>query len=94
MDGVKHDAQKPRWDLVPWSELADVVDVLTDGASKYAPDNWKRVENAQERYFAAALRHLTAWREGVKNDAETERSHLAHATCCLLFMAWFDKEHV
>lgn len=88
--GTKYDDEKPRWGLVPWSSMEEVVVVLTIGARKYSPDNWKFVPNAPERYFDAALRHITAWRAGQKRDPETGRLHLAHAVCCLLFMIWFD----
>lgn len=84
--GIKHDAAKPRWDLVPWESMIPVVSVLTSGAQKYAPDNWRKVPDAHSRYFAAALRHMTAWWGGEINDPETNQPHLAHATCCLLFL--------
>lgn len=84
--GIKHDATKARWDLVPWESMIPVVSVLTSGAQKYAPDNWRKVPDARSRYFAAALRHMTAWWGGEINDPETNQPHLAHATCCLLFL--------
>lgn len=89
--GKKDDAGKRRWDLLPLGPVGEVVDVLTYGAKKYAPDNWQHVADPQARYFAAAMRHLSAWREGEKADSETGCSHLAHAACCLLFLLWFDK---
>ena len=52
-EGRKDDAEKPRWDLLPWGPVGEVVAVLTFGARKYAPDNWKHVPAARERYFAA-----------------------------------------
>lgn len=88
--GRKDDGGKAPWHLVPWSGLRQVVDVLDFGAKKYAPGNWRHVEGARERYFSAALRHLTAWFQGEKNDAETGLSHLAHAACCLLFLLELD----
>lgn len=89
-EGVKYDNGKPQWRLLPWSGVSQVVDVLTFGATKYAPDNWKYVPNAEERYIDAALRHLTAYVQGEKKDLETGKSHLAHCICCLLFLMWFD----
>ena len=88
--GVKYDNDKPRWGLLPFKEVEQVVDVLTFGSKKYEDDNWKKVENAQERYFDAMLRHITEYRYGEKLDSETGKSHLAHAICCGLFMMWFD----
>jgi hypothetical protein len=89
--GRKDDSEKTRWDLLPWGPLSEVVDVLTYGAKKYAPDNWKHVPNPKSRYFAAALRHLVAWQEGQALDPESGKHHLAHAICCLLFALWFER---
>jgi hypothetical protein len=89
--GRKDDQDKARWDLLPFGSVAQVVDVLTYGAKKYAPDNWQKVPNPKGRYVAAALRHLSAYAEGEKVDPESGKPHLAHAVCCLLFLMWFDK---
>lgn len=86
MKGVKYDNGKLRYDLIPAQALDDVVKVLTFGAAKYAPDNWRKVDDAESRYFAAAQRHLWAWQRGEQNDPETGVNHLAHAACCLLFL--------
>lgn len=88
--GVKYDNDKPQWSLVPFKAMTQVVDVLTYGARKYAPDNWKKVPDARRRYIDAAFRHLSAYVSGEKNDSETGKSHLAHAMCCLLFLLAFD----
>jgi hypothetical protein len=93
MDGVKYDSGKPRWDLVPWAEMQDVVQVLTFGAHKYGANNWKHVPEAQERYFAAALRHLVAWKSGEVLDPESGLPHLAHAVSSLLFLSNFDERN-
>lgn len=90
MKGRKDDQGKPSWSLLPWAALAEVVAVLDLGAAKYEPDNWKYVPNARQRYTDAALRHLTAWMRGQPRDPETNRSHLAHAACCILFLLWLD----
>jgi hypothetical protein len=86
MVGVKLDEHKARFDLIPpMAELA-VAHVLRFGAEKYAPGNWALVENGHERYMAAALRHLNAYRMGELEDIESGYSPLAHAICCLLFI--------
>lgn len=90
-EGVKYDSDKPRWSLLPFKALQEVVEVLTFGAKKYAADNWKHVPQAQERYIDAAYRHLADWNSGEKKDPETGKSHLAHAVCCLLFLLWFEQ---
>ena len=88
--GVKFDQDKPQWTLVPFKAFDEVVKVLTIGARKYAPDNWKKVPNARQRYIDAAFRHMSAYAGGEKLDAETGKNHLAHAACCLLFLLAFD----
>lgn len=90
--GVKYDSDKAQWSLLPFAAVAEVVDVLTYGAKKYAPDNWKKVPDARQRYIDAGFRHFTAYAGGEKNDSETGMSHLAHATCCMLFLMSFDKD--
>lgn len=88
--GVKFDNDKPQWSLLPFKALKEVVDVLTYGAKKYAPDNWKKVPNAEQRYIDAGFRHFTAYAAGEKLDPETGKSHLAHAMCCLLYLLAFE----
>lgn len=82
----KHDGGKDRWDLLPLAPVRAVVRVLTYGAKKYAPGAWKLVPEGRDRYFSAALRHLTAWRDGEQLDVESGLPHLAHAACCVLFL--------
>ena len=89
--GVKYDRGKLLWNLLPFKQVRQVVEVLTFGAVKYPqPDNWKRVPGLREKYFAAMMRHVTAWWGGERCDPETGCSHLAHAVCCLLFLMWND----
>jgi hypothetical protein len=90
--GKKYDKEKLRWSLLPLEALQDVVNVLEFGAKKYAPDNWKYVDNAQARYWDAAMRHMIAYKIDNQTDSETGLSHLAHAICCLLFLSQFDIE--
>ena len=89
-EGRKYDEGKLRWDLLPWTPVEDAVSVLTFGATKYGEDNWREVPNARRRYFAALLRHVLAWYRGEKLDPETGLPHLAHALCCVLFLAELD----
>ena len=85
-EGVKHDAEKPRWDLIPYKALEQVVLALNHGARKYGDDNWRKVPDAKRRYFAALMRHIVAWWCGEECDKESGLSHLAHAGACLLFL--------
>lgn len=89
--GVKHDSEKLRLDLLPWDALEPVARVLQFGAKKYDDDNWRKVPDQRRRYFAAALRHLSAWKRGEKIDPESGLPHLAHAACCVLFLIVADE---
>lgn len=88
--GLKHDQNKLRYSLIPAGALEAIVGVLEYGATKYAPNNWKHVENARERYYNASMRHIQAWWPGEQNDPETSLPHLAHAACSLMFLMWLD----
>ena len=86
VDGLKFDKDKPEWCLLPFKSVEKIVDVLTFGARKYSPENWRKVPDAPRRYFSALHRHLASWHAGDKTDDESGLSHLAHAGCCLLFL--------
>ena len=89
--GMKYDKDKDRWDLIPFAGLEQVVKVLTHGAKKYAPENWRHVDGWRWRYLGASLRHFQAFARGEKVDQESGLPHLAHAACCLLFMLELDQ---
>lgn len=91
-EGLKLDQDKPDWSLVELDSLEGLVRVLSFGAKKYERDNWKKVKNGKNRYFAALMRHLEAWQRGEKKDPESGESHLYHAMCNLYFLIYFDKE--
>ena len=83
--GLKFDDEKPDMYLLPPLATLEVGKVLTYGAKKYNPENWRKLDLLQERYTSAAMRHILAHMAGEKNDEETGLSHLAHAMCCLMF---------
>lgn len=64
--------------------LESVGDVLTFGAKKYAPHNWLHVENGQERYQAAQMRHELSHCKGELVDEESGLLHLTHEAFCVL----------
>lgn len=92
--GIKFDddPEKLRWDLMPWREAEQVVEILTIGAIKYADDNWKHIPNLRRRCFSAAMRHFIKWFLGKRFDKETGKNHLAHALCCIMFLLWKDNQ--
>jgi hypothetical protein len=84
--GMKHDQEKPRYDLLPPIAIDELAKVLTFGAEKYAPNSWQLVENGIERYRAALLRHTFAMQAGELYDTESGLSHAGHAMCCAGFI--------
>ena len=90
-EGLKFDGGKPRYDLLPPAPVDNLVKVLTFGADKYAPDNWRHVDDANNRYYSALLRHVQAWRQGESLDSESNLPHLAHAMCNLVFLMELDQ---
>ncbi len=91
-NGLKFDSGKPRYDLLPFSAMDEIARVLTVGAEKYGVENWREVEEAHRRYFAAAMRHMSEYQQGRVMDAETNLHALAHAACSLLFILAIDVE--
>lgn len=74
-------------------DLGDVARVFAYGSTKYAPDNWRSFawdEASRVEYWSAFLRHVLADTRGEKNDPESGLSHLAHAVCCLLIVAYHE----
>ena len=90
--GRKFDAGKLDWTLVPFQGLEEIVQVLMFGAQKYDRHNWRYVPDAEQRYSAAAFRHMTAHLAGETTDHETGLSHLAHAGCCILFLLALERQ--
>jgi hypothetical protein len=84
----KYDNGKDRWDLLPLQPIREVVKVFTYGASKYGQDQWQKLDNFEDRYYAAALRHLSAWRLGEENDQESGLHHLAHCVWNIIALLW------
>lgn len=84
MTGIKNDNGKLRYDLVPVSALEAVAEGMTMGAEKYGDNNWQGVD--PERYYAALMRHLIAWRQGEVNDPESGLNHLKHVLTNTVFL--------
>lgn len=93
-DGIKFDSEKLRMDLLPFDCLEEIAKVLTYGARKYKPNNWQFVDNAVERYEAALIRHLSAYKRGEINDPESGLSHLSHLACNAIFLIYFQNKVV
>lgn len=90
---TKHDANKPRYDLIPPEAIGAVTQVLTMGAAKYGDRNWEK-GMSWGRCFAACMRHLWAWWRGESKDPESGLSHLAHAACNVFFLLAYETRSV
>lgn len=89
--GMKFDDAKLMYELVPPSALEGLVRILTYGAQKYAPENWRKVRPV-ERYYAALMRHLEAVRKGEWLDPESGMPHMDHVMCNAMFLRELWKE--
>ena len=89
--GTKHDQNKPRMDLLCPSFTRGVAEVLTFGAKKYAPNNWRKgIEYS--RIIGAIHRHLASIQEGEDIDPESGLPHIYHIGCNAQFLGWMMKE--
>ncbi len=91
-EAVKYSDHKPRWCLLPWKALEQVVRAmeygLHEGTKKERePGDWKKGTN-WTNYSDAAMRHMIDWQTGEDND-ESELSHLAHAAASILILLYF-----
>ena len=84
--GLKFDNDKLLYSLIPPETTKALAEVLTFGAKKYAPGNWKLVENGQTRYLDALFRHLEAFRSGETHDPDSGLHHLAHVLTNVAFL--------
>lgn len=88
--GTKYDGGKPRMDLLDWDALEGIAHVLTFGAQKYDPHNW-RGGIAYSRIISSLLRHLAAFQRGEDIDPESGLPHIDHIGCNVMFLSYFSK---
>lgn len=91
-EGIKHDKNKLRFELLPVKPLEELAHVYTIGASKYGDRNW---ENGLKwgRVFGALLRHAFAWWRGEKTDKVDGQHHLASVAWCALVLMEYEETH-
>ena len=92
-DSFGKPGQKPRWDLIPFDCLEEIVKVYTAGSEKYDANNWQNVDDARRRYFGAAMRHLAARFSGEvfdEGDGGTNQRHLAQAAWNIITLLWLE----
>jgi len=89
---MKADGGKPRLELLEPKFLIGIGEILTFGAEKYGPNNWKQGSTDDiDRIRGALLRHLMSYLDGEKLDPETGKSHLYHIGCNTMFLDHFDR---
>lgn len=86
------DFGKPRMDLLPPHALLAVAHVMSEGAKKYSPDNYRKGIRHRGLY-ASALRHMNAWLAGENTDAESGANPLHHAAADLLMLIQMQHDH-
>lgn len=86
----KSDRGKPKLHLVPTKILPAIARVREYGSRKYpkgGEDNWKLVDNAEERYIDALLRHTLQFVDDrYGNDDESGLPHLWHMCTNIAFL--------
>lgn len=82
----KWDKGKIRYELVPLSAIEALGKVLTFGATRYGEETWRLLPKANDRYYAATLRHLFAYRNGEYLDKDSGFPHLFHALTNIAFL--------
>lgn len=90
--GVRHDGDKIRHDLLPAVAINELAKVLTFGAKKYAPNNWRKGMD-WSRIIGSLKRHLAAIEKGEDFDSETGLLHSAHVMCNAAFLTEYYKIH-
>jgi len=91
MEDLKYDKGKLRMSLISPEFVKGLAEVLTFGAAKYQASSWQYLENAEERYRDALLRHLYAYLSGEVNDQESGLSHLKHISANVMFLEHFER---
>ena len=83
----RHNEGKPELDYIlefP-KTLICIANVMSQGATKYSVDNWKKGGKPNSEYYSACLRHLLRARKE-EVDKESGQYHIAHAIWNLMAM--------
>ena len=88
--GRKETQGKIRPNLLPITELKEVIRVFEFGVDKYSINNWKHVKDPINEYSNALSRHLLDYLEGEKKASDSNLPHLAHICANALILMWFE----
>jgi len=89
---------KVRFELIEPDFEEGIARVLTFGATKYGPENWKSSYNTEKHNefvagcHASLRRHLHSIRIGEWLDAESGLPHVDHVACNLMFIRYYEHE--
>jgi hypothetical protein len=72
---------------VPTAIIYWIAEAFADGAKKYGPFNWRLKKISATVYYAACMRHLTAWYEREDVAPDSKLHHLKHAAACIAMIA-------
>ena len=84
--GVRENEGKPKWSLVDFDSLEDMVRVLEFGSKKYGKYNWKKGLKTTE-VVESLLRHCISYLNGQDNDEESGLPHTGHIMANSMFLS-------
>lgn len=76
-------AKKPSVAEIPPISILHLGEVMTGGAEKYGPFNWREGGVDVRTYYNAAQRHLLSMWDGEWADKESGQPHAAHIMACM-----------
>ena len=94
MKSKKLDDNKLKWYLMPVYSLEQIMQVLNFGAKKYGDNNWQQLNNFNDRYYSACLRHIFAWKNGEKIDKESNCHHLSMVVWQCFTLMMYEKYNI
>jgi hypothetical protein len=74
-----------RFDLIPPEAMFRVAEVFAYGATKYAPDNWRKIKS--DDHLNHLFQHLYAYMAGDRQD-----DHLGHALCRMMMFVTMEAD--
>lgn len=80
----------PRYEMLPWDVLDEVVEVFMFGGEKHGEQDFKSNHNAEE-YYAKIVRHAKECFAGRKFDNESGKHHAAHIATDALIALWIER---
>ena len=88
--GLRFNNGKARFDLIDADASHGLARVLTFGATKYSPNNWRNGLSFTET-IGSLERHVAAIKRGELIDPESGEQHIDHVQCNAMFLSFFMK---